>query len=105
MAKSKLTLEQTEKQVPKLAKSATGSAYKRAVRLGGGVLVYWNGELRLIEAGDIAVLSKNWNRAFELRKGLNLKSNPNRHKAPTAKNVRRPKWFRQKYDQSENSRD
>ena len=51
MAKSKLTLEQTEKQVPKLAKSATGSAYKRAVRVGGGVLVYRNGELRRIEAG------------------------------------------------------
>lgn len=50
MAKAKLTLKQTELELPKLARSATGSAYKRALRV-GSVLVYRNGELRRIEAG------------------------------------------------------
>jgi hypothetical protein len=49
MAKAKLTLKQTEQQLPQIARSATGSAYKRALRV-GGVLVYRNGELRRIEA-------------------------------------------------------
>lgn len=50
MSKAKLTLEQTEQALPKLARSATASAYKRALRV-GSVLVYRNGELRQIDAG------------------------------------------------------
>jgi hypothetical protein len=49
MTKAKLNLKQTEEQLPKIARSATGSAYKRALRV-GSVLVYRNGELRCIEA-------------------------------------------------------
>ncbi|MEQ1607228.1 MAG: hypothetical protein ABL999_20385 [Pyrinomonadaceae bacterium] len=49
MAKVKLTLKQTEDRVPALARSATGSAFRRALAV-GSVLVYKNGELRRVEA-------------------------------------------------------
>lgn len=49
MSKVKLTLKQTEERVPALARSATGSAFRRALTV-GSVLVYKNGELRRVEA-------------------------------------------------------
>ena len=58
MPKTKLTLSQTEQQVPKLAKSATSAAYRRAIRI-GSVVVYRNGELQKVEAdGKYRVVKK-----------------------------------------------
>ena len=55
---SKLTLEQTDERVPKLAEVATSSAYRRARRV-GAVMVYRNGEIRRIKAdGDYEVVKK-----------------------------------------------
>lgn len=58
MAKAKLSLDQTERQLPAIAKSATGAAYRRALRA-GSVLVYRDGELRQVSAdGKSKVLKK-----------------------------------------------
>ena len=77
MAKTKLTLEQTEKQVPKLAGSATASAYKRAVR-SGSVVVYRNGEIRRIEPDGRSVVIKKMEPRIRIAKGsrFELKSEP-----------------------------
>lgn len=59
MAKAKLTLKETEHELPKLARSATSSDYKRALGVGSGV-VYRIGVLRRIEAGGgNSIVKKN----------------------------------------------
>ena len=75
MAKAKLTLKQTDKQVPQLAKSATGSAYKRAIRI-GSVLVYRNGELRRIEAGGKNSFIKKLEPRVRIAKGSKFEIKP-----------------------------
>lgn len=77
MAKTKLTLEQTERQIPKLAGAATASAYKRAVR-SGSVVVYRNGEIRQIEPDGSSVLIKKMEPRIRVAKGskFELKSEP-----------------------------
>lgn len=75
MAKVKLTLKQTDMQVPQLAKSATGSAYKRAIRI-GSVLVYRNGELRRIEAGGKNSFIKKLEPRVRIAKGSKFEIKP-----------------------------
>lgn len=75
MTMKKLTLEQTEKQVPDLARSATGSAYKRAIR-SGSVIVYRNGELRRIEAGGKSSVVKKLEPRRRIPKGSKFEIKP-----------------------------
>lgn len=75
MTMKKLTLEQTEKQVPDLARSATGSAYKRAIR-SGSVVVYRNGELRRIEAGGKSSVVKKLEPRHRIPKGSKFEIKP-----------------------------
>ena len=73
--KAKLTLRETEEQVPKIAKSATSSAYRRALR-SGSVMVYRNGEIRRINSdGDYVVVKKIEPRA-RIPKGSRFKLKP-----------------------------
>jgi|GEM_PF-4119637 len=56
--KTKSSSKVTENQVAKLARSATGSAYRRAMRT-GDVLVYRNAELHKVESsGKVSVVKK-----------------------------------------------
>lgn len=73
--KTKSSARVTENQVPKLARSATGSAYKRAVRT-GSVLVYRNGELRRIEAGGKICVVKKLEPRVRIAKGSKFKIKP-----------------------------
>jgi hypothetical protein len=58
MAKPNHSSNKIDEQLPKLAKAATGAAYKRALRV-GSVVVYRNGELRRVEAdGESTVIKK-----------------------------------------------
>ena len=75
MAKTKLTLEQTEKQVPKLAKAATASAYRRAVR-SGSVVVYRNGKIRRIEPDGHSVVIKKLEPRTRIAKGSKFRLKP-----------------------------
>ena len=75
MTMKQLTLEQTEKQVPDLARSATGSAYKRAIR-SGSVVVYRNGELRRIEAGGKSCVVKKLEPRHRIPKGSKFEIKP-----------------------------
>ena len=75
MAKTKLTLEQTEKQVPKLAGAATQSAYRRAVR-SGSVVVYRNGEIRRIEPDGDSVVIKRMEPRIRIPKGSKFELKP-----------------------------
>ncbi len=68
MSKAKLTVKQTEQRLPALAKAATASAYKRALRA-GSVVVYRNGELRRIEAGGKSTLVKKLEPRTRIDKG------------------------------------
>lgn len=57
MSKAKAPSKFTEDQVPKLARAATGSAYRRA-KQAGGVVVHRHGELLRIEDGKECVIKK-----------------------------------------------
>jgi hypothetical protein len=73
--KAKLTMEQIEKQLPKLAASATGSAYKRAVR-SGSVVVYRDGDIRRIAAGGQDVIIKKIEPRIRIAKGSRFELEP-----------------------------
>jgi len=75
MPKAKLTLNQTEQQVPKLARSATSAAYRRAIRT-GSVLVYRNGELQKVEAGGKYQVVKKLERRVRISKGSTFEIKP-----------------------------
>ena len=68
MAKPKLSLEQTERQLPQIAGSATGSAYRRALAA-GSVMVYRNGELRQVSSGGKSKLIKKMAARPRIAKG------------------------------------
>lgn len=60
MDKSKRTIQYTEEQIPELAKSATKSAYQRAIAAGNSILVSENGEIRRVfPDGTYQVVKKN----------------------------------------------
>jgi hypothetical protein len=73
--KTKPSPKLTENQVPKLAKSATGSAYKRAIRV-GSVLVYRNGELRKVGAGGKSSVVKKLAPRVRIAKGSKFEIKP-----------------------------
>jgi hypothetical protein len=75
MAKPKLTVKQTEEQLPEIAKTATGTAYKRALRV-GSVVVYRNGELRRIAAGGRNSLVKKLEPRKRIVKGSKFEIKP-----------------------------
>ena len=68
MAKAKLTLKQSEERVPALARSATRSAFRRALTV-GSVVVYKNGELRRVEADGENSFVKKLEPRTKIRKG------------------------------------
>ena len=70
-----MTLKQTEADLPKLARSATAAAYKRAMRA-GSVLVYRNGELRRIEAGGKNSFVKKLEPRVRIVKGTKFEIKP-----------------------------
>lgn len=65
----------TDAQVPELARSATGSAYKRAIR-SGSVIVYRNGELRKVEAGGKSTVVKKLEPRVRIPKGSKFEIEP-----------------------------
>jgi len=75
MSKTKLTSKLTEKRVLELARSATGSAHKRAIRA-GSVLVYRNGELRRLDAGGTSCLVKKLEPRHRIPKGSKFEIEP-----------------------------
>lgn len=75
MAKVKLTLEQTERRLPEIAESATGSAYRRALRA-GSVVVFRNGELRQITADGKSKLVKKMTARPRIAKGSKFEIKP-----------------------------
>lgn len=75
MAKTKLTLTQTEREVPKLARSATSAAYRRAIR-SGSVVVYRNGKLQEIEAGGRSRVVKKLEPRVRISKGSKFEIKP-----------------------------
>ncbi len=66
MAKTRET--KTEQQLPKIAKAATGAAYKRARRV-GAVVVYRDGEIRRIGASGKSTLVKKHEPRVRIAKG------------------------------------
>lgn len=68
-------MTETEKLVPKLARSATGSAYKRALKA-GSVLVYRKGELRRVEADGKNSLVKKLEPRTRIPKGSKFELEP-----------------------------
>lgn len=75
MAKTKLTLEQTEKQVPQLAGAATRSAYRRAIRA-GSVVVYRNGKIRRIKPDGKSEVIKAMEPRVRIPKGKKFELKP-----------------------------
>ncbi len=75
MEQRKLTLEQTEQQIPKAAEAATNAAYRRALRR-GSVLVYRNGELRRVEAGGKYTVVRRLEPRLRIEKGTKLVMGP-----------------------------
>lgn len=73
--KTKPSSKVTENQVPKLAKSATGAAYKRAKRT-GSVVVYRNGELRRVESGGKSSVVKKLEPRVRIPKGSKFELKP-----------------------------
>lgn len=60
MDKPERPIHYTEEQIPELAKSATKSAFKRAIAAGNSVLVSENGEIRrVLPDGTYQVVKKN----------------------------------------------
>jgi len=68
MAIDKLTIEQTDKRLPELVRSATGSAYRRAIK-SGNVVVYRNGSLINIESGTRESILKKMQPRTRIVKG------------------------------------
>ncbi len=75
MAKAKLSFDQTERRLPEIARSATGAAYRRALRA-GSVLVYRNGELRQVAAGGKSRLVKKMAARPRIAKGSKFEIKP-----------------------------
>lgn len=72
MARKKPTIQETEKQIPALAKTATRSAYKRAVS-SGSVLISANGEIRRIESDGTSRFVKTIPSQVKVEKGAVIK--------------------------------
>lgn len=72
MARKKITIQETEKQIPALAKTATRSAYKRAIR-SGSVLVAGNGQIRRVEADGTSRFVKSIPSQVKVEKGAVIK--------------------------------
>ncbi len=75
MAKAKLSLEQTERRLPEIAESATGSAYRRALAV-GSVVVYRNGELRQVASGGKSKLVRKMAARPRIAKGSKFEIKP-----------------------------
>jgi hypothetical protein len=75
MAKKKSSPKVSEERLPELARAATRSAHRKAVR-SGSVLVYNNGELRKIEAGGKASVIKKLEPRRRIRKGSTFEIEP-----------------------------
>lgn len=75
MARSKMSSKQTGQQLPKLARIATGAAYRRALRV-GSVLIYRHGELRRMEAGGKYTFVKKLEPRVRIAKGSKFEIKP-----------------------------
>ena len=75
MPKSKLTVHETEQQLPQIARAATRSAYRRALKA-GSVVVYRNGELRRVAAGGSNTFVKKLEPRTRIAKGSKFEIKP-----------------------------
>lgn len=72
MAERKPTVQETENQIPALARSATRSAYRRALS-SGSVLIFKNGEIRRINPDGTSIVVKKLAPRTKMRKGTIIK--------------------------------
>lgn len=75
MPKLKLTVHETEQQLPRIARAATSSAYRRALKA-GSVVVYRNGEIRRIVAGGGNTFVKKLEPRTRMAKGSKFELKP-----------------------------
>ena len=73
MAVRKPTAQETENQIPALAREATRSAYRRALNSGGSVLISKNGEIRRINPDGTSSVVKKLAPRTKMRKGTIIK--------------------------------
>lgn len=66
-------MQQAEEEIPRLAKSATKSAYRKALSSGDGVLVSKDGEIRRVYPNGSAEFVKKSVPAVKMRKGSIIK--------------------------------
>jgi hypothetical protein len=60
-----------EAEIPKLAKTATAAAHKRALKV-GSVVIYKGGELRRVEAGGKSTVVKTIGPQMRVKRGTQL---------------------------------
>ncbi len=68
MAKKKLTVQETEKRIPNLAKSATRSAYRQAIKSGSSVLVSKNAAIHRVNSDGTSCVVKKISPQIKVKK-------------------------------------
>ncbi len=68
MANSKLTVQETEQQIPQLAKFGTRAAHRKAL-ISGSVLISQNGEIRRVESDGTSSTVKKLPPRVKMQKG------------------------------------
>ena len=68
MASGKQVIKDSEERIPELAKSATRSAYRRAI-VSGSVLISKNGEIRRVEPDGTSSVVKKLPPRVKMQKG------------------------------------
>ena len=69
MSRVKKTISQSEKQIPRLAKSATKSAYRNVLASGNSVLVSKAGEIRRVYPNGASEFVKKSAPSVKMHKG------------------------------------